>query len=220
MTGGAGNDRYVVNSGGDKVIEASGGGMDSVSSGITHTLAVNVENLTLTGTTAINGTGNTASNTITGNTAANSLSGADGNDSLIGDAGNDTLSGGNGNDRLDGGTGKDSLTGGAGIDTFRFASALNGSSNVDRLTDFSVVDDRIELENGIFAKLTSTGTLSSSFFRANTTGTASDSNDFVLYDTDAGQLFYDADGSGAGAKVLIATLTALPALTSADIFVT
>ena len=83
-----------------------------------------------------------------------------------------------------------------------------------------MVDDRIELENGIFAKLVTPGALQSSFFRASTAGTAVDADDFVLYDTDSGQLFYDADASGAGARVLIATLTALPALTSADIFVT
>jgi hypothetical protein len=66
----------------------------------------------------------------------------------------------------------------------------------------------------------SVGVLSSANCRANTTGTASDTNDYVLYETDTGKLFFDADGSGAGAKVLIATLTTLPVLTSADIFVT
>jgi Ca2+-binding RTX toxin-like protein len=202
------------------VVESSGGGTDSVSSAITHTLAVNVEQLTLTGTAAINGTGNTLSNTLTGNTGANALSGGDGNDVLAGGDGIDTLLGGNGNDRLEGGAGNDSLTGNAGIDTFRFASALNGSTNVDRLADFSVVDDRIELENSIFTKLVTPGALSASLFRASTTGLAADSNDHVLYDTDSGQLFYDADGSGAAARVLIASLTGMPALTHADLFVT
>ncbi|MCA3525251.1 MAG: calcium-binding protein, partial [Rhodobacter sp.] len=67
------------------------------------------ENLTLTGTAAINGTGNAGANTLTGNAAANLLSGGDGND---------TLSGGAGNDTLDGGTGADALSGGAGDDTY------------------------------------------------------------------------------------------------------
>jgi Ca2+-binding RTX toxin-like protein len=183
----------------------------------------------LTGTAVINGTGNTSSNTITGNAAANSLVGGDGNDILSGGDGSDTLSGGNGNDQLGGGNGNDILTGGAGndiltgnagLDTFRFSSALNGSTNVDRLPDFSVVDDRLELENAVFTKLATTGVLSASFFRANTSGTASDGNDYVLYETDTGKLFYDADGSGAGLKVLVATLTGMPVLSAADIFVT
>jgi Ca2+-binding RTX toxin-like protein len=202
MSGGAGSDRYVVQSSGDKVVEAAGGGTDSVSSSITYTLPSEVESLTLTGTSAINGTGNALSNKLTGNAAINSLVG------------------GSGNDTLDGGAGNDSLTGSAGLDTFRFSSALNGSNNVDRLLDFNVVDDRLELENAVFTKLTATGALASANFRASTTGNAVDSNDHVLYDTDSGQLFYDADGSGAGAKVLIAVLSGLPALTSADIFVT
>jgi cyclophilin family peptidyl-prolyl cis-trans isomerase len=201
MSGGAGSDRYVVQSSGDKVVEAAGGGADSVSSAITYTLPAEVESLTLTGTSAINGTGNTLSNKITGNGAINSLVG------------------GSGNDTLDGGAGNDSLSGGAGLDTFRFSSALNGS-NVDRVLDFNVVDDRLELENAVYSKLTATGALAAANFRASTTGDAVDSNDHVLYDTDSGQLFYDADGSGAGAKVLVAVLSLSPALTSADIFVT
>jgi Ca2+-binding RTX toxin-like protein/cyclophilin family peptidyl-prolyl cis-trans isomerase len=202
MVGGAGSDRYVVQSSGDKVVEAAGGGADSVSSSITTTLPAEVESLTLTGTSGINGTGNALSNKLTGNAAINSLVG------------------GSGNDTLDGGAGNDSVTGSAGLDTFRFSSALNGSNNVDRLLDFNVVDDRLELENAVYTKLTATGALASANFRASTTGNAVDSSDHVLYDTDSGQLFYDADGSGAGAKVLIAVMSGLPALSSADIFVT
>jgi serralysin len=190
-----------VQGSGDQVVEASGGGSDSVSSGITHTLAAEVEALTLTGSSAINGAGNALNNALTGNT------------------GNNSLSGGNGNDTLTGGAGNDTLTGGAGLDAFRFSSALNGSSNVDRVADFNAVNDRLELDNSVFTKLTTPDALSASNFRASSTGNAADSNDFVLYDTDSGELFYDADGSGAGAKVAVATLSGQPALTSADIFV-
>jgi serralysin len=134
--------------------------------------------------------------------------------------GKDTLSGGNGNDLLDCGTGNDKLTGGTGLDIFRFSSALSATTNVDTLTDFNAVDDILQLENAVFTKFTAPGGLSASNFRASSTGNAADSNDYVLYETDTGQLFYDADGSGAGVKVLFATLSTLPALTSADIFVT
>jgi serralysin len=163
------------------------------------------------GTVIENAIGGSGADRITGNNVGNTLTGNNGND---------TLSGGNGNDTLSGGSGNDSLSGGAGLDTFRFASAPNGSTNGDLLADFKVVDDRIELENAYFTKFTGAGFLASANFRASTTGNAVDSNDIVLYDTDSGELFYDADGSGAGAKVLVAVLTTLPALTSADIFVT
>lgn len=118
LTGGSGNDTYIVDSAGDLVIEASSGGTDTVQSTATHTLAAQVENLTLLGSAALNGTGNTLANILIGNTGANSLFGLDGNDSLSGGAGNDSLDGGAGNDSLDGGTGADSMTGGAGNDLF------------------------------------------------------------------------------------------------------
>src|SRR5205085_1132266 len=72
----------------------------------------------LTGTAAINGTGNGLNNVMRGNGSANVLDGGDGNDTLYGGNGSDTLNGGNGIDHLDGGTGADSMTGGAGDDTY------------------------------------------------------------------------------------------------------
>ena len=94
MNGGMGNDSYFVENAGDKVIEAANQGTDSVSSKVTYTLPVNVENLTLTGTLAINGTGNALANVIAGNTANNQLSGLAGNDTISGNGGNDILNGG------------------------------------------------------------------------------------------------------------------------------
>jgi Ca2+-binding RTX toxin-like protein len=91
MTGGLGNDIYVVDTASDVIVEASASGTDSVKSSLTYTLAANVEDLTLTGTAAINGTGNSLANKITGNSAANTLSGHGGNDTLNGGAGADTL---------------------------------------------------------------------------------------------------------------------------------
>jgi hypothetical protein len=112
LAGGLGNDSYVVDDAGDVVVEDAGAGIDLVQSSLSHILGANVENLTLLGTAALNGTGNELNNVIAGNTGANSLSGADGNDYLLGGAGNDSLDGGAGDDRLDGGTGADRLAGG------------------------------------------------------------------------------------------------------------
>ncbi len=97
LTGGAGNDTYILGSG-DQVVEAANGGTDTVQSGLTYTLGANVENLTLTGFSAVNGTGNSLNNTMTGNSANNTLSGANGNDTLRGGLGNDTVNGGSGDD--------------------------------------------------------------------------------------------------------------------------
>jgi Ca2+-binding RTX toxin-like protein len=111
MSGGAGNDVYNVNSGGDLVIEAAGQGIDTVvSRAATHTLGFNVENLTLDNNaalTAFNGFGNTLANVIVGNDNANVLAGRAGNDTIDGGAGNDWLYGEAGADTTIGGSGND-----------------------------------------------------------------------------------------------------------------
>jgi len=126
MDGGAGNDTYIVDNGNDIVIELQGGGTDQVNAYVTYTLGAQIENLTLMGSDAIDGTGNELANIITGNSNNNilhggdgndTISGGDGDDTLFGDAGNDKLDGGAGDNYLDGGVGDDTLTGGAGNDT-------------------------------------------------------------------------------------------------------
>jgi len=82
----------MVDSATDIINEASTGGTDAVQSSVNFTLGANLENLTLTGSTAINGTGNTLDNTITGNSGNNTLIGGAGSDTLIGGGGIDTAS--------------------------------------------------------------------------------------------------------------------------------
>jgi trimeric autotransporter adhesin len=98
LLGGAGNDTYVVDAAADMVTELANEGTDLMQSTVTYTLSAHVENLTLTGSNAINGTGNTLDNTLTGNSANNTLTAGTGNDMLDGGLGNDTMLGGAGND--------------------------------------------------------------------------------------------------------------------------
>jgi len=110
LTGGAGDDVYIVDVAGDRVVEAAGEGYDTVESALAYRLGNHVEALTLTGSAAVSGFGNTLDNTITGNDAANVLDGSSGNDTLIGGGGRDSLNGGLGADALIGGLGDDVYT--------------------------------------------------------------------------------------------------------------
>jgi Ca2+-binding RTX toxin-like protein len=191
MAGGSGNDTYTVDNTGDRVIEASGGGTDLVLSSVGFNLSSQyIENLTLTGAAAINGTGNTLDNRILGNSAANVING---------------------------GTGADTMAGGAGNDTFIFNTQL-GVGNIDQITDFDVVGDSIRLDDAVFLGL-ATGTLAASAFAKNLTGQAATASGRIIYETDTGRLFYDSDGMGGAAGVHFATLTAGLALTNADFLV-
>ncbi len=142
MAGGLGNDSYVVDNAGDLVSEKSLEGTDTVLSSVTYTLGANLENLTLTGSTAINGTGNTLSNVIMGNEGDNILNGGAGNDTVAGGAGDDSLVGGDGLDWVDysGASGAVSVSlaagtasGGDGLDTLQGFENLRGSAFADSL---------------------------------------------------------------------------------------
>lgn len=136
MVGGAGNDTYVVDSTGDIVTEQASAGTDLIQSSVTYTVGANIENLTLTGTTAINGTGNTLNNVLTGNSAVNTLTGGGGDDTLDGGAGNDTLAGGTGNDTYIVDATGDVVTEGAsaGADLVRASVTYVLGSNLENLT--------------------------------------------------------------------------------------
>jgi len=209
MRGGKGNDTYTVDRFGDIVDEnADGGsGIDTVRSTVSfnlgNTAAVkgSVENLVLTGTWNVNGTGNSLNNSLSGNSGNNSLNGSGGDDVINGDLGNDTLSGS------------------VGLDTFRFNTALDEATNVDTVTDFTVADDTIQLQGSIFTAIVGTGTLSDVQFVANATGAAETAENRIIYDVNTGELFYDSDGDGGGGAVHFATLGTSLSITAADFFV-
>ena len=192
MRGGLGNDTYYVDNAGDKAIELQGQGHDKVFSSVTYTLKGQyVEDLTLTGSDTINGTGNKLDNTIVGNRKSNIINGGDGND---------ILTGGNGGDR------------------FVFDTALR-ASNVDTITDFNPRDDSIRIDNAVFLGLAEGSLIGRDQFKDLAQGPV-DSSDRILYDSRTGDLFFDRDGSGTQYDaVKFAVIENLETLTYRDFLV-
>jgi Ca2+-binding RTX toxin-like protein len=179
MTGGLGNDTYVVDGAGDVVNEYQGGGIDTVESAIAYALSQNLENLKLTGSAAIDGTGTGLDNELTGNSGANKLSGLAGNDKLAGGAGADTMDGGEGIDTVDYSASATAVTvnladgaaeagGDAAGDTLIGIENLTGSKGNDTLTG-SDAENRIDGGEGADKM---TGGLGSDTYVVDNTGDA------------------------------------------------
>ena len=176
---------------------------------------------------AINGTANNdtlvggaGNDTINGNAGADLIQGLGGDDSLIGSAGWDTLQGGDGNDVLNGGQWSDTLTGGAGADSFVWAES--GNNVRDTVTDFVTGTDELMFDN---AAMTALGADASwvagdgRFWAAAGATSGHDADDRLVYNTTTGNLYYDADGSGAGAAQVVATFQGGVSISAADITV-
>ena len=145
LKGGLGNDTYIVDNIGDIITEEINEGLDTVQAGISHTLGTNVENLILTGTAALNGTGNASDNILTGNSGDNILDGGAGTDRLTSGAGNDVLNGGAGADTMIGSLGDDTYivddsgdivteNPDEGVDTIEVSASYILGANVENLT--------------------------------------------------------------------------------------
>ncbi len=138
LYGGQGSDLYIVDNTSDQTIENAAEGTDAVQSSVAWTLGSNVENLTLTGSSNIDGEGNADANIITGNSGNNALKGNDGADDIHG---------GGGSDFLWGGDGQDDLWGDGGADIFVF-EATNAYNNIDVIKDFTLgQNDVIDINN-------------------------------------------------------------------------
>jgi Ca2+-binding RTX toxin-like protein len=200
LIGGAGNDTYIIDTTTDTLTENANEGTDAVSSSVTYTLGSNLENLTLTGTNTINGTGNTLNNKITGNSSNNILSG---------DAGNDTL------------------FGGTGSDLFLYdtnTAFTNSTIGSDRITDFSHNNDKIVLDLTTFNALTSIAgngfSVATEFAVVSNNTAVATASALIVYSSGTGSLFYNQNGTatGLGSGSQFDTLSGIPAL-GADDFV-
>ena len=202
MTGLKGNDIYNVDNAGDAIVEAANAGTDTVNASVSYTLGSNLENLTLTGSDPVNGTGNALVNVMIGN---------DGNNVLMGLAGNDKLFGGIGADTLNGGIGNDQMTGGADNDTFHF----DQHDKADVITDFVSGTDKIEIAAAGF-----TGAVPGNVHLvSNAMPKPADGSATFLFDTDNGRLYWDDDGTGAHAAQQFVTLTGVHALAATDLMI-
>ena len=207
VTAGTMTGLFVDSSGGHRVFSLTGLSISAVAlfDQVEAGNSVQAFNMLLAGHDQI--TGGSGNDRLYGHTGNDALRGAGGREILLGDAGNDDLFGGVGNDVL---------TGGRGQDDFVFNTAPSGSTNFDRITDFSAVDDRILLENAVFTRLAAGGLAASQFVLGTQ---AQDANDRIIYQRATGTLWYDRDGTGAAAKVAFADLADGTALTAADFLV-
>ena len=229
LTGSLGNDVFIGGEGGDTLtgnagndILRGGGNNDSMNGGTgidlldfsDGTASINFTLVQSSTSTAVNiGLGNDSYSNMEGVIGTNSndtLNGSSLADVLIGGGGNDTINGNAGNDTINGGQGNDTLSGGNDNDTFVFDTPLDAINNVDSILDFNANSaDKIELDKTIFSALEVAASLDPDHFAANGGGNAVDADDYVLYDMATGNLYYDADGTGSGSKVLFATLTVI-----------
>ena len=130
---------------------------------------------------------------------------------------------------LDGKGGSDTLTGGTGADSFQFSTALNATTNVDTITDFLPGTDKIRLDGGVLADGVTPAVFGAfspgvavaadQLLKVTSGSAALDANDFLIYNTVTGQLYYDRDGNGAAAPILFAVLQTHPDTLSASDFI-
>jgi len=190
LWGREGDDSYFADAD-DVVIEYAGQGYDVLYARASYALVagLSIEMLATANnlaTTAINLTGNELDNFVTGNAGSN---------------------------LLDGGLGADSLQGRGGNDSFAFTTALGGG-NIDAILDFVSNSDKVALDDAIFAGIGTPGSFNANAFFAGTA--AHDTDDRIIYDRAAGKLYYDADGSGAGAQILFAIVSGAPVIAASD----
>ena len=191
LAGFGGNDFYRVEDVLDQVIETAGNGYDSVYAATSYTLTAGsaVEVLAAIDPSSMAGlnlTGNAFANEIYGNAGANILNGGNGSDLLFGYG---------------------------GADNFAFTASPD-MGDIDTIADFAGGVDKIALDDQVFGGIGAPGAFNAGAFAVG--AAAADGDDRIVYNQATGQLFYDADGNGAGAAYQFATLAGAPILAASD----
>jgi Ca2+-binding RTX toxin-like protein len=197
MQGLGGDDQYYVDSIGDRVYEAAGGGNDRIFASSSFALlpGYEVETISTTdnfGTARIDLTGSEYNQTIIGNNGVNILRGKAGNDVLHGLG---------------------------GTDYFTFDTALNAATNVDTIADFVSVDDIIMLDDAVFTGMAGGFAGASLFYAAAGATAAATSTQRIVQNTTTGDLFFDADGEGGAAAIRFASVQPGALMYAHDFFV-
>lgn len=137
-------------------------------------------------------------------------------DVFVGNGGNDTLTGNGGADKFVFGKVYEQVVTGSSTSVQTYTNTAFNLTGVDTITDFTRGTDKLELHLDQYSQLSS---FNSSMLRVNASGTAQDSNDYLVYNTTTKTLSYDADGNGAGAAVNIAVLTGVTTLSTSDFII-
>jgi len=160
---------------------------DTLTASVTTTLPTNVENLTLTGTTAINGTGNAGNNILQGNSGNNILSGLNGNDTLWGGVGNDTLTGGVGNDKY----------------LFQSSGVFSSALGTDYITQFEARQDQVVLSKTTFSAITNAvGQAFTDFAVVSNDASVDASNARIVFSQGTRSIFYNQNGNLLGSTAV------------------
>ncbi len=213
IMGGEGDDRFIAGNAKDTI--DGGAGIDLLDFG-TRTNGVIVDLLTPSNNRGTGVVGDIYTNieNLAGGTMADKLTGDAGSNSLFGNGGNDTLKGGAGDDVLEGGLGKDNLTGGGEADSFVFNSTTGMG---DLILDFTSGLDHIVLNAAAFGYGVAVGALEAADFLISTKAVARDASDHFIFRTTDKTLWFDADGAGGRAAILVADLQAGASMTAADL---